>query len=394
MRSEFPDSNHRPSKNKFLTSPFWPADSPVQIAPDFERLNAALFCRQPDRVPLLELFHDLEVKEAFIGKPIRGAVDDIRFHWNAGYDYYTFGFQYQEIVTAYSRIHNLSSGSASPLYGRVAPRNWVSESSGLITNRKDFDNFPWPDPGRSPVMAMANVFDRVTGEQAVQEALACLPDGMKLILQTDGIFERFTKLMGLEKLSYMIFDDPPLVEEMFQVGGRLAVELFETMARQPGVGALWLADDLAYGSGPLISPQIMRKFLFPWYRIIAEIARSSGYPLIFHSDGNLLSILPDLVDIGFNAIHPVEPNAMDIGCLKETYGRRLCLIGNIDLGSTLTLGSPQAVREEVHQRIRQVAHQGGYCLGSSNTVTNYVPLENFKAMVEATFEFGKYPSGG
>jgi uroporphyrinogen decarboxylase len=374
-----------------MRSPFWPADSPVDIAPDFQRLRAALLCRQPDRVPLLDLFHDLEVKEAFLGRPIRGAADDIAFHLHAGYDYYTFGFQYEEIVQAYGRIGLASSGLATPLYGCTQPRYWAPEHAGLIAGRADFERFAWPAPGRSRIMAMANVFDNVSAEQAVRETLRLLPDGMRLIAQTDGILERFTKLMGLQTFAYLVYDDPELVRAMFEVGGRLAVGLFEHMAALPGVGALWLADDLAYGSGPLCSPRLMRENLFPWYRRIASIAHDAKLPLILHSDGDLRPILDELVAIGFQALQPIEPQAMDIAYLKERYRGRLCLVGNLDLGSTLTLGTPRQVGEEVSERIRTIGPGGGYCVGSSNSVTNYVPLGNFRAMVEATFAHGRYP---
>ncbi|MDO8686270.1 MAG: uroporphyrinogen decarboxylase family protein, partial [Clostridiales bacterium] len=87
----------------------------------------------------------------------------------------------------------------------------------------------------------------------------------------------------------------------------------------------------------------------------------------------------------------VEPMSMDINELKEIYGKRLCFWGNIDLGYTLTQGTPREVKSEVRERIRKLAPGGGYCVGTSNSVTNYVPLDNYKAMIEATFEYGRYP---
>ena len=77
--------------------------------------------------------------------------------------------------------------------------------------------------------------------------------------------------------------------------------------------------------------------------------------------------------------------------MKRKVGDRLCLIGNIDLSSTLTRGTPAEVEAEVRQRITEIAPGGGYCVGSSNTVTNYVPLENYRAMIEAAFKYGHYP---
>jgi len=82
---------------------------------------------------------------------------------------------------------------------------------------------------------------------------------------------------------------------------------------------------------------------------------------------------------------------MDIGYTKKTWGHKLCLIGNIDLGYTLTRGTPQEVEEEVKQRLREVAPGGGYCLGSSNSVTDFVPLQNYNAMREAVLRYGAYP---
>jgi uroporphyrinogen decarboxylase len=82
---------------------------------------------------------------------------------------------------------------------------------------------------------------------------------------------------------------------------------------------------------------------------------------------------------------------MDITTVKRQYGDRISIIGNIDLGYTLTRGTPQEVRQEVRQRIRDLAPGGGYAVASSNSVPEYVPLANFNAMRQATFEFGQYP---
>ena len=116
-------------------------------------------------------------------------------------------------------------------------------------------------------------------------------------------------------------------------------------------------------------------------------------PFIMHSDGRLWPVLDDLIALGVNALHPIEPKAMDIFELKEKVGHKIALFGNIDLGYTLTerLGSPQAVRKEVRQKIRSLAPGGGYAVASGSGATRYVSLENFNAMREATFEYGAYP---
>jgi uroporphyrinogen decarboxylase len=119
--------------------------------------------------------------------------------------------------------------------------------------------------------------------------------------------------------------------------------------------------------------------------------RESGRVNVFHSDGRLDSVLEDLLACGFDAIHPIEPKAMDIVQTKQKVAGRATLIGNIDLGYTLTRGTPAEVEAEVRERIRTVGPGGGYCLGSANSITSYVPLANFNAMREAAFRYGGYP---
>jgi len=135
----------------------------------------------------------------------------------------------------------------------------------------------------------------------------------------------------------------------------------------------------------------LRKYVFPWYKKMADICREKGIGFVYHSDGDCTEALDDLVDCGFHAFHPIQPNCMDIVEVKEKWGKSLCLMGNINLDSTLTLGTPQDVRAEVYERIRTIGPGGGYMVSSSNSIPDYVPLENMKALFNATFEFGKYP---
>jgi uroporphyrinogen decarboxylase len=110
-----------------------------------------------------------------------------------------------------------------------------------------------------------------------------------------------------------------------------------------GFDLVWTADDIAFKSGLLLSPKMFRERILPHVRKVAE---RITVPWIFHSDGNLTAVLDDLVGLGIAGLHPVEPGAMDIRALKRRYGRRLCLIGNVDL-NTLSAGTPAQVESEV-----------------------------------------------
>jgi uroporphyrinogen decarboxylase len=109
-----------------------------------------------------------------------------------------------------------------------------------------------------------------------------------------------------------------------------------------------------------------------------------------HSDGKLTDVLDDLIALGLDALHPIEPKAMDIRQLKRDYGDKLTLFGNVDL-NVLGLGTPGQTRQLVRELIRDLAPGGGYAVSSSNSVSYYVKVENYVAMLQAVSDFGRYP---
>ncbi|HNR96971.1 MAG TPA: uroporphyrinogen decarboxylase family protein [Anaerolineae bacterium] len=339
-----------------------------QPDPDFNRLRTALFCRQPDRVPLAELWIDAPVKEAILGRHIGNSFVDPDYDVEADIDFmYGAGYDYVHVEPRYSFP--------------MKPGLEVPENAGTVLNWADFADYPWP--------TIADV-DFHWLDRAVQY----LPSGMGIITGTSGIFEAAWRITGFTTFCLLMHDQPDLVAAIMQRVGALLLQIFERGAAFPRVGAMWISDDIAYASGPMLPPAFYRQHLFPWYRQMADICRQRDLPFLYHSDGLLWKVLPDLIAAGFNAIQPIEPKVMDIVELKRQVGDRLCLIGNIDLGYTLTRGTPAEVEAEVRERIRTVGPGGGYCVGSSNTVTYYVPPQNYIAMIEATRRYGKYPLEG
>ena len=339
-----------------------------QPDPDFNRLRTALFCRQPDRVPLAELWIDAPVKEAILGRHIGNSFVDPDYDVEADIDFmYGAGYDYVHVEPRYSFP--------------MKPGLEVPENAGTVLNWADFGDYQWP--------TIADV-----DFHWLDRAVKYLPSGMGIITGTSGIFEAAWRITGFTTFCLLMHDQPDLVAAIMQRVGALLLQIFERGAAYPRVGALWISDDIAYASGPMLPPAFYRQHLFPWYRHMADICRQRDLPFLYHSDGLLWKVLPDLIAAGFNAIQPIEPKVMDIVELKRQVGDRLCLIGNIDLGYTLTRGTPAEVEAEVRERIRTVGPGGGYCVGSSNTVTYYVPPQNYIAMIEATRRYGKYPLEG
>ena len=247
-----------------------------------------------------------------------------------------------------------------------------------IISQKEMDDFPWPDPNTVDFSYM-------------QEASKCLPEGMKIISGVGGIFTRVWMLLGFENFSLNLYENPTLIKKMYDRIGGIQCQVLRKIVQMKNIGAFWYGDDLAYTEGLMVAPEIYREYLFPWLEELFSIAKECGLPVIMHSDGDVSPLIDDLIGMGLNALHPIEPKAMDITELKQKYRDRLCLFGNIDLAGVLTRGRPQDVTGEVKERIEILAPGGGYGVGSSNSVAYYVPIENYKAMLQAAFDYGEYP---
>jgi uroporphyrinogen decarboxylase len=147
-------------------------------------------------------------------------------------------------------------------------------------------------------------------------------------------------------------------------------------------------DDIAYNSGPMFSPQVLRELFLPRLKRLADTIK---IPWVYHSDKDLGRIFDDLLILGMNGINPFQPPVMDIEKYKEDYGDRICLWGNIDLVYTLSHGTVEEVEAEVKQRIKKMAPGGGYILASANSITEFCKPENVLAMAETKNKYDWYP---
>ena len=341
---------------------------------NFQRLVTALKRGEPDYVPLVELGIAKSIKQSFMGKPVETLQDEIDFAVAAGYDY----IKLQPIIDMNPGKIQSKGEKLTTKMEDGGDRVWASEHQGIITNREEFDRYIWPK-------------NEDISYERFEQIRPLLPDGMKVIGQYGDIFTMVWEMMGFENFSMALYTDPELVEAMFEIIGNLLISMYETMVTFDFVGVLWYTDDIAYAEGLLMSPEALRTYFFPWLKKIGDIAREHDMPYMYHSDGVLLEVIDEIIASGVDAIHPIEPKAMDIAEVKKRHGDHLCVIGNIDLGYTLTRGTPEETAEEVKERLRVVAPGGGYCLGSSNSIPEYVKPENFRAMVETTKKYGKYP---
>jgi methanogenic corrinoid protein MtbC1 len=351
------------------------ARMPFTPKPDFERFMTALNCQEPDRVPLGDFYMDHSAKERFLGKKIVTLEDEVEFWHTAGFDFVTAPTGVIQGLLA-QQAANPEAVMLSKVEG--SERDWANEGEGFITTWEQFEKFPWPKV-EDLDFSKWDTFGKI------------MPPGMKAMAILGRVYTQVWMMMGADVFYRSLETNEELIAAMFDKVGEIQYQTLLRLLEYPSVGAVVNPDDVAHNTGWLVNPKYFRKYIFPWYKKMGAECRNKGLGFIFHTDGDCTEAMEDIIDCGFHGLNPIQPNCMDIVEVKKKWGHRICLIGNINLDSTLTLGSPQDVRAEVYERIRTLAPGGGYMLASSNSIPDYVPLENMKAMLDATFEFGKYP---
>jgi uroporphyrinogen decarboxylase len=347
-------------------------------SPNFDRVLTALHCQEPDRVPPAEIWVDQEVRDAYMGFPVRSLQDEVNFWQTAGFDFIALDNDLWSMPQIQDSITSPIRDTAHIYSGGRNDRGWVDEQSGVVKTWKDVELFPWPSAADLDYSSL-------------EKMGALLPPGMKVICTFGHIFTAAWQLMGFENFCVALHDDYPLVKDIVKRVGVECVRQAEHILTFDCVGAVCFQDDIAYTSGPIISLKMLRELFFPWLAELANLSHAHGRPLIYHTDGDATLLLPDMVAAGIDCFQAVEPKCMDIVAVKQAYGDRLALMGNLDLGYTLTRGTPQEVEENVKFLIKHVAPGGGLLLGSCNSITNYVPMENFKTMMRAVLQYGRYP---
>lgn len=218
--------------------------------------------------------------------------------------------------------------------------------------------------------------------------------GRAIAFDMQATFKLSWALRGAMKnllMDYIL--NPALVHDLARMVTDYCLEVVD-MAVAKGADFIVMDGDLAFNPGPLMSPAHYQEFIAPYHKQICDLAHDQGVRIIKHSDGNLTPLVPGLIEAGFDGIHPVQPQCMDIHYTKRDFGDRLCVLGNIDCSYLLVFGTQDDVRQNVADTIKAAAPGGGYILSSSNSIHPGVKPENYLAMVEAARDCGRYPELG
>jgi uroporphyrinogen decarboxylase len=194
--------------------------------------------------------------------------------------------------------------------------------------------------------------------------------------------ELLTWLMGYETLCFALYDQRDLVRAIADRLMDLFVGMLERILEFDRVKIIWGSDDMGFKTGTMIGPDDLREFVLPGHAKMAEMAHAAGLPYILHSCGNLSAIYEDLIEnVGIQGKHSFEDTIEDVRALKPVYGNRMALLGGIDV-DFLCRSDEEAIRARVRDTLDICLPGGGYCLGTGNSVANYIPLNHYLAMVD------------
>ncbi len=208
------------------------------------------------------------------------------------------------------------------------------------------------------------------------------------LLMLEGFFGILRELMGLENLLYTFYDDPNLVEDMMDQVLYLGMEIARRALRDLRIDFVRFWEDMAYKTGPLISPDMFKKFMIPRYKQITDFLHSNGIDIIHvDSDGNINELIPLWLECGITFHWPLEVAAgMDAVALRKKYGKDLILSGNID--KRVFARGKDAIREEVMSKVPFLLETGGYFPSLDHSVPPDISLENFRYYINLLREIG------
>ena len=337
--------------------------------PDFKNLLKILEKGKPERPTLFEFFLNDNLYENLADEKAKNKNDDLRIFRviisafkNAGYDYAT-------IPTWHTKTLWFQKNE-------VEQKNSKSLNEGfVITDDKSFEEYKWPDPE----VGNYEIYERLEKE---------IPDGMKLVASTPGgLLENAIELVGFENLCFMSLDDEKLTEQVFDAIGSRLLRYYEIITQFPSVGAVICNDDWGFKTQTMLPPEMLKKYVFSWNKKFVEAIHAQNKPAILHSCGNRSAIMNDIIeDINFDGLHSYEDIISPVETEWEKYHHQIAILGGIDM-NFLARSTPYEIKKRAIKLLELTTDEGSYALGSGNSIPEFIPYENFRAMIETVYKF-------
>lgn len=352
-----------------------------------ERVLRTLMFEEPDRVPLFELFISPEVLSHILGKKLieTGELgrttapieEGVKAHIKIGLDSFC-------VDTFLNPKNNLKINKNLYVdeWGRLFNNKIRGLDSdfyvgGYLTTPEKYENFQRPNP-----------YDPWKIEQ-YSRAIKAAGKNAFIIPGIGSIFEVPAEAIGFENFLKYMFIKPNFIKKVLKDATDFTIEQGK-ICIDNGAEVCMLYDDYAYKHGPMMSPKQWKEFIYPYLKMVANSIHKRGGFLLLHSDGNILPLMDMIIEAGVDGIHPLEPTAgIRLDKVKEKWGDKICLIGNIDINK-LILEDQKEIMKEVKEAIKVAAPGGGYILCSGHYINAKCRPENLITQIKTGKKYGKY----
>lgn len=347
---------------------------------DINRLLKVLRHQEADRLPHLEFWvtsqpvyeyvleHRLEyeIVDARVGGQSVRPEDHVEFARRLGMDAVTCNFSW--------RPNNIF---------RKASDGTEHYVDGSLKTPADLANLEPPPP-------LANQLNYL--ERYLRAAQGT---GLGVVANFTSFFDSALLAIGMLDALYLFYDNRAFLEKVMDLlldhQQRVVRAVCDRFADD--LAFILINDDIAHNAGPLIQPDMLAEIFSERMKRLITPAKEHGKLAAMHTDGRVDRLLPLLHDIGFDIIHPLQPEANDIFALRQEWAGKLALIGNIPT-SLLAYGCREEIEATVKAYCARLAPGGGYVLGSSTSIEQGIPPENFVTMIQAVHKYGRYASLG
>ena len=346
-----------------------------------ERFRLALSHREPDRIPFSDApWETTLARWRGEGMPPEVVVKDF------------FGFEEQRFGPDVSLRLPEKTLAETDQYTIVqdangaVKRTWKHATS--VPEYQDFAVKSRQDWQRLGARSREFSPDRV-GPHLVDSLMAARENGRFTNFFAHIGFNQAIYMMPMETMLMALVDDPAWAAEILDFTADMAIQGAREMIRRGAVfDGAFVADDMGCRKGPMFSPRIYEELVQPCHARVCEFFAGQGLPVILHSCGNIIELVPSIIDAGFACLQPLEVKAgMDLVELKRRYGERLALMGGLDARSLVDV---ERMREELSRKIPVAMEGGGYILHSDHSIPDNVPLANFQQFIDCGLELGTY----
>jgi len=347
-----------------------------------ERLLTALDGNEPDRVPCALNFYRVEIERMAPQGQYQDGIVDVRF---VQFPASPEEEELRRLAQPYQGDTRLGTVAQVTTYAHWDYRPETPDQRNPLARARSLDelmDFPFPD---------VSVPYRVEGLAAQVRELHTrgLAAGGNLPHLGGELFEAAWRLRGLENFLLDLIERPDWADYLLDRLTGLARRNAEALARA-GVDVLALDDDVGMPRTMMISPATWRRFFKPRLADIIRAARAIKPDLrvLFHSDGYFEPIVGDLMEIGVNALNPLQPDHMDAVHIRRRFGPRLALWGTVGHQTTFSFATPDEIRQEVKHRIETLGRAGLVLSPAYDIDEPDIPWENVAAFLDAAREYG------